>query len=149
MSFSLAKHLQRPLAVGVLACLSAFASAAFGADKSASAPVDGRYQKERAVCDSGLSNQDRATCLKEAGAAKAEARQGRLSNNASPQTREVNAVDRCQALPTKDQADCMARIDGPGTPNQRTTTSGSVAGGGILRETVTTVPGKAASASDK
>ncbi len=107
--------------------------------------LDPRYAKERAACDNGTSaNQDRDACLKEAGAAKAEAKKGTLADGASPQTREVNAVMRCNALPQKDRADCMARIDGPAA-NQRVTASGSVAGDGVIRETVTTTTSKAAS----
>ena len=37
--------------------------------------------------------------------------------------------------PAKDKADCLARIEGRiGQANQKTTTSGSVAGGGVIRE---------------
>lgn len=137
------------LFVGVaLATLSALfvATNVRAADKAASAAADSKYSRERAACESGTSaNLDRATCLKEAGAAKAESRKGTLADGASPQTREVNAITRCNALPQKDRADCMARIDGPGAANQHVTTSGSVAGGGVIRETVTTTTGKAAS----
>ena len=41
--------------------------------KRAPDAAQSRYQSERAVCLHGLSNQDKATCLKEAGAALAEA----------------------------------------------------------------------------
>jgi hypothetical protein len=40
-----------------------------------------RYQQERAVCMSGQSNQERATCLKEAGAAFAEAKRDSLGQS--------------------------------------------------------------------
>ena len=42
-----------------------------------------RYQQERAACLAGQTGQDRATCLKEAGAALAEARRGKLSEDQS------------------------------------------------------------------
>lgn len=141
MSQPLSTRLVRSSALAALACGALFAGTASAAESAASSS-DARYQRERAACDSGRSNQDRATCLKEAGAAKADAKRGVLADGASPQTREVNAIARCKALPAKDQTDCMARIDGPSGPNARTMTSGSVGGGGILRETVTTVPGK-------
>ncbi len=96
------------------------------------------YVKDRADCDAGKTAEDRATCLKEAGAAQTERKRNTLDTNGSTQQ---NAVDRCNALPAKDKADCMARIDGPSAKNQKTTTSGSVAGGGVLRETTTTTTG--------
>lgn len=89
-----------------------------------------RYRQDRAACLSGQSHQDRATCLKEAGAALAEARRGRLSNHQQQQWDE-NASARCDRLPTDLKADCEARMDGEGT------TSGSVESGGIYRELVT------------
>jgi len=91
-----------------------------------------RYQQERAVCMSGQSPQDRATCLSEAGAAFAEAKRGRLDDGNTQF--ELNALKRCAALPEGDRPACAARIQGQGS------TSGSVAGGGILREIVTTEP---------
>ena len=82
------------------------------------------YQKERADCEAGRTAEDRATCLKEAGAAQDERKRNRLDNNGSMRQ---NAIDRCNALPAKDKPDCLARIEGPNAPNQKTTTSGSVA----------------------
>ena len=42
-----------------------------------------RYEKDRAACMSGNSNQDRATCLREAGAALVEARRDGLTTTDS------------------------------------------------------------------
>jgi hypothetical protein len=92
-----------------------------------------RYQQERAVCTSGQSNQDRATCLREAGAAFAEAKQHGLDDSSAQQAQ--NATKRCDRLPDPDRRDCIARMQGQGT------TSGSVAGGGVYRELVTREPG--------
>ncbi|NUZ07242.1 hypothetical protein [Piscinibacter koreensis] len=137
----------RSLAALAGSALALAAAGAFAADK---APADSRYQQERSVCTGGMSQQDRATCLREAGAAKDEARRGQLSNGTSGASRDANATDRCNALPAKDRADCVARIQGPQAANQRTQTSGSVAGGGVLRETttttttITTIPGGSA-----
>lgn len=93
-----------------------------------------RYQQERAVCTSGQSNQDRATCLREASAAYAQARKHGADD--SPGQHAQNATKRCERLPDADRRDCIARMQGQGT------TSGSVAGGGVYRELVTheTVP---------
>ncbi|WKB53867.1 hypothetical protein [Eleftheria terrae] len=88
-----------------------------------------RYRAERAACESGWSHQDRATCLKEAGAAREEARRGQLDGANTQYQR--NAMARCDALPQADRADCQARVRGEGTAR------GSVEAGGIYKETVT------------
>jgi len=85
-----------------------------------------QYQKERARCLDGTSNQDRATCLKEAGAALAEARRGTLGGDEGDYER--NARERCTPLPDAERSSCLARMRGEGT------TSGSVQGGGVIRE---------------
>lgn len=113
-------------------------SPAFAADDAA--PARSTYTKERADCDGGRTAEDRATCLKEAGAAMGERKRNRLDNKGSVRQ---NAVDRCNVLAGKDKIDCLARIEGSTTPGQKTTTSGSIAGGGVLRETTTTTIGPA------
>ena len=123
------------LLVGVAA---GYASApAYGADAAATA-AKSTYAKERADCEAGKTAEDRATCLKEAGAAQQERKRNTLDNNGSMRQ---NATDRCNAVAPKDKADCLARIEGPSQPNQSTKTSGSVAGGGVIRETTTTTTG--------
>jgi hypothetical protein len=72
------------------------------------------------------SNQDRATCQREAAAAAADARRGRLDDG--PADYRANALRRCEALPEADRDACRLRMTGHGT------TSGSVEGGGIYRE---------------
>lgn len=113
----------------------------FGAQTaSAQAPgSDARMQKERATCD-GVQ-QDRAACLREAGAARQEAGRGGLTSP-SPAREQVNALARCSELPAAEQPDCEARIKG----GARTTTEGSVMGGGVIRETVTPLPPQTAPA---
>lgn len=91
-----------------------------------------RYQQERAACLNGQSNQDRATCLKEAGAAFAEGRRGGLTATNTA----ANATQRCQPLAGAERRDCLDRMQENINSNAR----GSVAAGGIYRETVTTVP---------
>jgi hypothetical protein len=95
--------------------------------------TDPTFLRERAVCD-GIQ-QDRAACLREAGAARFEARRGGLTS-ASPMSYEQNALARCGLQPPADRADCEARVRGTGM----TSVEGSVLGGGVIRETVTPVP---------
>ena len=115
--------------VAASTALTLFAASAAGTRGAATSDAQARYQQERAACMSGQSNQDRATCLKEAAAALAEAKKGNLSDGKG-QLRD-NRMDRCNALTGDEKTDCVARMRGEGT------TQGSVAGGGILREKVT------------
>lgn len=87
--------------------------------------------QERANCMSGNSNQDRATCLREAGAAKQESQRGNLRDSGNYGT---NASQRCAALPADEKGDCERRSMGEGS------VSGSVGSGGVVRELVTPVP---------
>jgi len=105
-------------------------TSALAADKTAAANAQARYQQERAACLSGESNQDRATCLQEAGAAFAEAKRDGLNGGPAAQY-QSNALQRCEALPGDDRQACVARMKGQGS------TTGSVASGGIYRELVT------------
>jgi hypothetical protein len=94
---------------------------------------DSRMQQERATCD-GVQ-QDRAACLREAGAARQEASRNGLTS-ASPGRYDANALARCQLQPASDRADCEARVRGTGD----SASGGSVMGGGLIRETVTPLP---------
>lgn len=111
------------IALGFMAC----ASTAFASDA-----VDATYRADRAICMSGQSNQDRATCLKEAGAARSVGRRHQLDDRQG--SYRQNALARCSALPADDRNDCQRRIDGDGK------VSGSVRGGGLIREVTTVVP---------
>lgn len=91
-----------------------------------------RYQQDRAACISGQTHQDRATCLREAGAALQAAKRGRSSESQSPY--EQNRLIRCDRLPAGDREDCLRRMRGEGS------VSGSVESGGVYRELRTTVP---------
>lgn len=119
----------RKLAVAVAGAVLACASAQ-AAPPGAGADAQARYRQEMAVCDSGQSNQDRPTCRTEAQRALAAARAGAL--NDAPGQYQRNASQRCEALNGDERADCESRMRGMGSAQ------GSVAGGGILRETVTT-----------
>ena len=94
--------------------------------------AEARYEQDRAACNSGQSYQDRATCLREAGAALQEAKRGRLGDGQS--SYEQNRIIRCDRLTAGDRDDCLRRMHGEGT------VSGSVESGGIYRELRTTVP---------
>lgn len=119
------------LAAGALSALlfSPAALAAGTAKPAANADAQAQYQKDVARCKSGDTNQDRATCMREAGAALNEARHNRLVEPGAAYA--PDATKRCKALPAAQQQDCLTQMSG-----QNTTTQGSVGSGGILRETV-------------
>ena len=118
-------------------CLAAAAASLLAAPLFAgpagSADANAKYQKERAACLNGTSQQDRATCLKEAGAALAEARRARLDNGEDARALRENALQRCKAQPPQDREACERLARGEGT------VSGSVGGGGVIKEVVTPV----------
>jgi hypothetical protein len=101
---------------------------------SAQGSRGGIYQQELSVC--GHNQQDRAACIREAGAARQEAARGGLTG--APDYR-ANALARCglQQSPG-DRRDCEARVLG-GAGNTSASVEGSVMGGGVIRESVTTV----------
>lgn len=93
--------------------------------------ASGNVQKEREACMTGRTQQDQATCLREANNAAAEKRSGKL-DNAGAQF-QANARQRCEVLTGEDRVACEARVLGYGN------TQGSVAGGGVIREVETVV----------
>lgn len=105
-------------------------------DTGASLDTSGTYQSEVQACKMGKTAEDQATCLKEARNAEADRKRGLLQN--SNGNLEANARARCAALSGEEKAACDARMLGYGT------TSGSVAGGGVIREVETVVlpPGR-------
>lgn len=88
--------------------------------------ASGDYQKEVLACNQGKTQQDKATCLTEARSAHAVPKQS-LTTGAQADL-QANALQRCNALTGDDKLACRARIEGQGK------TTGSVAGGGVLRE---------------
>ena len=113
--------------------LAGLASAAQPAVSSSQrASIDAQYKQEVARCNSGSTDEDRATCLKEAGAARQQALQGGLAEG--NQDYSQNALDRCKLLPAGQQATCRDLMQ---TPTQ---TQGSVGSGGVLREYEYQVP---------
>ncbi len=117
-----------PAALAMAVLVAAAPTWAAGPAKPAQAQVD--YQQERARCLRGDTHQDRATCLKEAGAAQEEARRGELSGPLDADLSR-NATQRCEAQPPADREACVQRILGAGTAE------GSVEGGGVIRSTET------------
>ena len=94
--------------------------------------ASGNAKSEMAACNSGKTQQDRAACRKEVHNANAEKRAGQLGNGADY---TANALKRCEVFKkSEDQAACRARIE------SQARIDGSVAGGGVLRETETVVP---------
>ena len=101
-----------------------------------SASAQSRYQQDRAACLDSSSQHDRNSCLREAGAVRAESTPGRaVSETADDRAR--NALRRCNELPGDMRDPCERRVRGEGT------VSGSVPAGGVLRELVIPVPAPA------
>jgi hypothetical protein len=91
----------------------------------------GNYQSEMNACMSGATQQARDTCMKEARNAHADKARGVLDTEGSLQ---ANAMGRCDVFQSgEDRAACEARVLGMGPVD------GSVAGGGLLRESETVV----------
>lgn len=111
-----------------------WSAAAVAADTASLADARARFRQEMAVCDSGNSPQDLATCRLEARNALADASRGRLNDD--PGQYSQNALRRCEVQKNEDRADCEMRMTGQGA------TEGSVAGGGVLRSSVTVVPAR-------
>ena len=91
----------------------------------------GSYQHEVQSCLSGLTQQDRADCLKEARNAHADKQRGVLDTQGNL---SANAQQRCDVFTNaEDKAACNARTLGMGN------VEGSVAGGGLIKEVETVV----------
>ena len=102
---------------------------AAGADKAA---IEAAYQRDRAACQALSPTQDRTSCLRDAGAHRAQALRTGVRGGTSPQELERNALQRCQSHNSQEErtiCERMARGEG--------SSSGSVQGGGTIRELVT------------
>jgi len=119
-------------AVALLAMTAATAQVAGKLPGTAELDASGNYQSEVQACLSGRTTQDRETCLREARNARAERQRGTLDNRMQGQY-QSNAAARCEPLAGEEKAACQARVMGMGN------VSGSVAGGGVLREVETVV----------
>jgi hypothetical protein len=115
------KKTLRSCSAALLAAGSLFgASAAF----CAGMPLGGTLP-----CDGVM--QDRAACLRERGAAAETARRGGFPTPDAA-TLQQNALARCARQPASDREACEARVMDP-------TVTGSVLGGGVIRQTETPV----------
>jgi hypothetical protein len=119
------------LSFGAAALLAVSAATAQVATGTTGIDASGSYQQEVQACMSGKTQEDQATCLKEARNAQADKKRGVLDNAGA--TYQANAVARCNVLTGEDKAACQARMMGFGN------TTGSVAAGGVLREVETVV----------
>ncbi|HEV8692092.1 MAG TPA: hypothetical protein VGQ91_17440 [Ideonella sp.] len=118
------------LATGTaLAGLTLLATVPVLAATSAAGSAKARYLRAIEQCRTIGEHDARANCLSEASTAYAQTQPSAPQEN--PTQLASNAMRRCDPLPKPDHDDCVARINGAGT------VSGSVAGGGLLRELVT------------
>ena len=116
---------------GAAALLAVTAATAQVATGTTGIDASGSYQQEVNACMTGKTQQDQATCLREARNAQADKKRGVLDNSSGQF--DANAAARCDALAGEDKAACQARVMGYGN------TTGSVAAGGVLREVETVV----------
>ncbi|MBV8035087.1 hypothetical protein [Roseateles sp.] len=86
-----------------------------------------RYEHEKADCMSGHTGEPRNVCLREAAAAYAQARHGRLAppSDGGPAQWARNALLRCQSQHGEDRELCERRV-------REGQVSGSVEGGGQM-----------------
>ena len=121
------------LAVGAASAQVALAASGSDASFPGANMIDnsGSYQSEVQSCMTGKTQQDRDTCLKEARNAHADKQRGVLNTYGE---HEQNAMARCDVFQGgEDKAACEARVLGYGSVD------GSVAGGGLIRESETVV----------
>lgn len=113
-----------PLLATALLALAGIAQAAPNAADAD--PLRLQYEREKAACLTGESRQPRQVCLREAQAAYAEARRGRLARpNSGPDLWTANALKRCEAQRGEDRTLCERRV-------REGQVTGSVEGGGQL-----------------
>jgi len=148
MFTSIQSHLSRPLSpsrfnrmgkgvtyFGLAALLAMTAATAqVAALDTTGLDASGNPKSEMAACKSGKTQQDRAACVKEVRNANAEKRAGKLGKGADF---TANAMKRCDVFKdSEDQAACRGRVE------SQARLDGSVAAGGVLRESEIVVPAK-------
>lgn len=101
---------------------------------TAGAWAQSTYEQDRAACLRSDSQHERTSCLREAAAVRAQNKNRKPTTSDTPESRMQNALKRCTELPPESKATCERMVRGEGT------VSGSVEGGGVIRELVTPVP---------
>ena len=124
------------IAATVAAVCSTFSVGAISATAATPTAAEQRYQHDRANCMAGKTAESQKTCLTEAAAALQASRKHNLTSP-TPDQVAANERKRCDAQSGDDKKDCLKRAAGVDT-----TVSGSVAGGGDIKETITVIPGK-------
>lgn len=104
------------------------------AGAQAASEAQARYRQELAVCNSGQSHQDAATCRIEARNALAESRRNGLTNPGGQM--QHNMLMRCGVHEGDDRRACEMRMGMQGS------IEGSVGAGGILRQSTVPVPSR-------
>jgi hypothetical protein len=121
------QSIRRCVGIAMVALLCAHVATVAAQDRGERAR---RFEADQRACQDGKSGQAFEPCMKEARAVQAQ----RLDSTPSADAEQLrrNGLMRCDALKGDDRVACDARMRGEGT------VSGSVAGGGILRELITT-----------
>lgn len=119
-------------AAASLVAMSAAAAQVAGTPGDTGIDNSGNYDREVQACNNGQTQEARDTCLREARNAHAD-KQKRDLDAVGGKDLRANALARCEPLSGEDKAACQARVMGYGEK------SGSVAGGGVLREVETVV----------
>ena len=122
-----------PMLLGALVALSCSTLQAQSRQELEEAQA--RFKQEMANCVSGNTSQDQDSCMREARAALSEFKRGvwgRPEETAAKS--EAAARQRCEVHQGQPREACEARMRGEGK------VSGSVEGGGILREITTPAP---------
>lgn len=128
---SRALTLRAILAIGVMSVIAVTAVTAQVVVGGTGIDASGNYQQERAWCVANTAGEEQVTCLKNSAAAQAEKRQGTLDNNGG--NFSANAMQRCHVFTGEERAACSARVVGLGSA------SGSVLGGGVIKQVETVV----------
>ena len=127
-----AAHTTTRLALGLaLGAMFGLASAQVNVKGDTGMDTSGNYQQERAWCLANTAGEAQVDCLKGSGNALAEKRRGTLDNNGG--TFRANAMERCDVFTGEELAACKVRVMG------YTGISGSVEGGGIIKQSETVV----------
>ena len=118
-----------PAAAFLTAALTLACTAAAAQAPAPAQDARARYEQEREKCLTNNTQDSQATCLREATNSLDAARKGQLTSPGSAAA--DNATQRCEVFQSAaEQAECARRMAAPA--------SGSVSGGGVLRESHTT-----------